>query len=97
MENYPAIRSDSMSRILLILRTAIEKKPQLNAGSVIGHENSLVNRYCEPITPTKPKKIKTERSPRPIFPYGFLPTVYAIAAMMERTPSTRKIKNDLSS
>ena len=63
-----AILSFSISRILFKFKTATLKRPIAIAGKINFQSNVLVNKKFEPKTETNPKKIKTNTSPKPIYP-----------------------------
>ena len=60
--------------------------------------NIEVNKKLEPKTLNSPKNKKTKRSPKPIYPYAFSPTVYLMADIMAAKPKAiNKIKLFMSS
>ena len=73
------------------------KTPTLNSPSAIDGLSSLnskteSNKKFDPKTLINPKKIKTNKSPSPKYPYANFPTVYLMAEKIASPPNAAKIK-----
>jgi hypothetical protein len=78
--------------MLFKLRTPTLKSPRVIAGFNSSQLRLVLNKKFEPKTLTIPKKIKTNKSPNPKYPYANFPTVYFIAAKIARLPKPIKRK-----
>ncbi len=78
-----------MSRRLFTTRMAVASAPTGTAAIQAAGGTAWSCTYVVPAVATRPKKTNTNRSPRPWYPNGHGPPVYAHPAAIEASPVIR--------